>query len=390
MNGAPSRAAIAGTPDGYPSFSESERSRRWALVRRARDEVGASVLVCYGADRSGSCVEWLTGWPVTREAVLVLAGDEQPALFVQHANHVPNAARVARGVEVSWGGPSTFDTVARHVRAVARPGRVVASVGSWTEEARTHLGHAVRIDRSYTRMRLVKSAEEIAFLSRGAALTDGAVSNLVEHAAPGTTEVECCALLEDGYLSKGGTNHVHYLFSTPMAAPERHVPAQLPSSRRISPGDVVACEVSASFSGYAGQLLRTFTVGSGPTPEYAALHEAATEVFAALASAAVPGATVGDLRRAASPLARSGLTTCDDLVHGFGGGYLPPVLPGGDRPGGTRDDFVLEEGMAIVIQPNPVDLAFGRGVQTGELGVVTAAGWTSLHGFPRGLGVLGG
>ena len=30
----------------------------------------------YGANRSGSAVSWLTGWPVTREALLVVAPEE--------------------------------------------------------------------------------------------------------------------------------------------------------------------------------------------------------------------------------------------------------------------------------------------------------------------------
>ena len=50
----------------------------------------------------------------------------------------------------------------------------------------------------------------------------------------------------------------------------------------------------------------------------------------------------------------AGFTTRDDLVHGFVGGYLPPVL--GDRTRTLEEvpDFTLEEGMTIVIQPNVV------------------------------------
>ena len=48
----------------------------------------------YGANRSGSAVSWLTGWPVTREALLVMtpqAGDD--VLLISFFNHVPQARR---------------------------------------------------------------------------------------------------------------------------------------------------------------------------------------------------------------------------------------------------------------------------------------------------------
>jgi Xaa-Pro dipeptidase len=48
----------------------------------------------------------------------------------------------------------------------------------------------------------------------------------------------------------------------------------------------------------------------------------------------------------------AGFTIIDDLVHGYGGGYLPPVLGTRSRPAGTVPDFTYEEGMVAVIQPN--------------------------------------
>lgn len=369
----------------YPHPSAAEHGRRWEALRAVMAEAGVTALVCYGADRSASAIEWLTDWPVTREAVLVVGSEsEEPVLLVQHANHVPNAERLARGARVLWGGPSSVESAldalgARAVEAVGTIGPLPAALVQRLEQP-------VRLDGAYGELRLRKSAEEIGMLRRGAALTDRAVRELTDHAEIGMTEIECVALLETAVLARGGTNWIHYLCSTPMVAPERIVPAQWPSFRRLQSGDVLVCEVSVSAFGWPGQLLRTFSVGAEPTPAYRRLHDVAEEAFDALAAAAVPGASVGDLRRAASVLAAAGCDTTDDLVHGFGGGYLAPVIPGGGRPGGTPDDFVLEEDMALVIQPNPV--RDGAGVQTGELGIVTASGWMSLHEYPRGLGRL--
>ena len=51
----------------------------------------------------GSAVEWLTGWPVTREAALLLRPGQRDLLFVCFNNHVPNTRRLARNADVRPG-----------------------------------------------------------------------------------------------------------------------------------------------------------------------------------------------------------------------------------------------------------------------------------------------
>ena len=80
-----------------------------------------------------------------------------------------------------------------------------------------------------------------------------------------------------------------------------------------------------------------------------------------------------------------GFTIYDDLVHGYGGGYLPPVLGTKSRPNLPTPDMVLEEGMALVIQPNVITTDEKAGVQTGHLVVVSGDGHRPLHDVPRGL-----
>lgn len=52
-----------------------------------------------GANRSGTAVGWLTRWPVTREAIVVVTPGRPDALLVDFYNHVPNATRIADGCE---------------------------------------------------------------------------------------------------------------------------------------------------------------------------------------------------------------------------------------------------------------------------------------------------
>ena len=53
----------------YPRFSEPEMARRRAAVENLLAESELDHLVCCGAYRFGSAVQWLSGWPVTAEAV---------------------------------------------------------------------------------------------------------------------------------------------------------------------------------------------------------------------------------------------------------------------------------------------------------------------------------
>jgi Xaa-Pro aminopeptidase len=153
----------------------------------------------------------------------------------------------------------------------------------------------------------------------------------------------------------------------------------------VQKGDVVFCEISASWWDYAGQVLRTFTVGADPTPLYQRLHETAEAAFEAVAAVIRHGTTVEEIVAAAAVIEDRGFTACDDLVHGFGGGYLPPIVGARSRPAGPLPRMTLEENMTVVVQPNVITRDQKAGVQVGELLRVTRDGYERLHAAPRGL-----
>ena len=112
----------------------------------------------------------------------------------------------------------------------------------------------------------------------------------------------------------------------------------------------------------------------------------ADAAFDAMTARLRPGATGGDLVEAAGVITAAGFTIYDDLVHGYGGGYLPPVLTRADLETRRTAEFTFTAGMTVVIQPNVITKDERAGVQTGELVLVTDDGWESLHQFPRGFG----
>ncbi|HEU0213987.1 MAG TPA: hypothetical protein VFR13_07885, partial [Jiangellaceae bacterium] len=87
-------------PDLYPRFSDAEMVRRRSAIVRVMAEREVGHLLIYGANRFGTAVGWLTRWPVTREAYVVVTPGEPDILFVDYYNHVPNARRMATEADV--------------------------------------------------------------------------------------------------------------------------------------------------------------------------------------------------------------------------------------------------------------------------------------------------
>jgi Xaa-Pro dipeptidase len=98
-----------------------------------------------------------------------------------------------------------------------------------------------------------------------------------------------------------------------------------------------------------------------------------------------PGATAADVIAAARVIEDAGFTTRDDLLHGFVGGYLPPVVGSPSRQIAPVPDFMFEAGMTVVVQPNVVTPDERAGVQTGELVLISDDGPERLHAVERGL-----
>jgi len=235
------------------------------------------------------------------------------------------------------------------------------------------------------RLRRVKSKEEVDWLRIGAWLSDRGIAGLRDGLAAGLTERELGDCIERAYVAQGGVNWIHYIGVTPMHDPQLAVPAQFASTRHVARGDIVFAEISAAFWDHAGQVLRSFAFGAEPPALYRDLHAAADAAFDAIVAVLRHGATPAQVVEASGVIEDAGFTTIDDLLHGYGGGYFPPILGSKSRPSGPIPEEPFEAGMTVVVQPNGVTRDGKAGVQTGELLLITQAGVERIHNFPRGL-----
>jgi Xaa-Pro dipeptidase len=372
----------------YPRFSDAEMTRRRAAMAALLADEGLDHLIYCGANRFGSAVQWLTGWPVTTEAVGVFSPGLPDAMFVQHVNHAPLARRLAAPAEVAWGGGSSIAcAIGVLEKRGARQGKI-GVIGPMTFEQHAALaekfGAVANLNRRYTRLRQVKSPEELDWMRIGAAMTDRGMAALRDGLQPGLSERELGDLVERSYIALGGTNVIHFFGVTSMANPDLGVPTQFAANRHVARGDIVFAEISAAFWEHPGQVLRSFAVGDQPPKLYRDLHAAADAAFDAVAAVLKAGAMPQQVIDAAGVIEDSGFTIIDDLLHGYGGGYLPPILGSNSRPSAHVPDEPFRTGMTVVIQPNVVTRDGKAGVQTGEMVLITETGIETFHAAPRG------
>lgn len=372
----------------YPKFSPKEMARRRVAMEALLAGAGADHLLFCGANRFGSSVQWLTQWPVTTEAIGVLSPGRRDALFVQYFNHVPQASLLAADADVSWGGEQTIAAAIAELSARGAKANRVAVIGPLTVDQHAalsaHFCELKTLNRDYMRIRMIKSPEEIDWLRIGAHLSDLGMEALRDNISSGINERELCNVIERAYVGLGGVNVIHFIGATQMATPSVAVPRQFASTRKIVKGDAVSSEISAAFWDYSGQILRTFAVGAEPSPLYRNLHAAADDAFDAICAVLKDGTTPAEVVAASRVIEDSGFTTIDDLMHGYGGGYLPPIVGSQSRPAGAIPEIPLRAGMTVVIQPNVTTRDHSAGVQTGELVLITDTGIERLHAMPRG------
>jgi Xaa-Pro dipeptidase len=370
----------------YPRFSDAEYARRHLALDQVMQKHDVDHVLIVTDHRAGNAPQWVTGWPGTVEAYVIFKPGERMTMHVEWFNHLPLAKRLAHGVDVRWGEhrgiQKTIEELKRRgAKGVGLIGPLVASKYKVLESEFA----VVLLDAEYVRLRLIKSEEEIEWMRLAAAMSDAGVRELLESTKPGLTERELGNFVERAYVGQGGSTFIHYIGVTSMAAPHICVPPQFASSRKVTPGDIVFCELSASWWDYAGQVLRTFTVGTEPTALYRDLHATAEAAFDAITGKIHHGTTMEEIVEASGVIEDRGFTIYDDLMHGFGGGYFPPILGSRSRPAGPLPAMTLEENMTVVVQPNVVTPDHKAGVQVGELVRVTRTGFERLHATPRGL-----
>ena len=371
----------------FERFSEAEMAERHRRAYALMEAQRVDALLVFGSGRFSSDVFWLTDWPGSREAYVLLQKGEAPAVILQLYNHVPMARVLSVIADVRWAGANTARTVSELlVERGLKDGRlgVVGAIPfrQYLEIAEAVGGDGVTdLGGAFRMMRTIRSAEEIARISIASELTDRSIAALAEGLREGMKEWQIAALIEPVYLNAGGYAGIHFMTSMPMDDPHFPVPAQYQSNRILAKGDVLITEISGAYWGYSGQIHRTFSLSAGPTPEWEDLHSVAVECFETLANLIKDGTTTTEVEAASDLIHARGYGLYDDLLHGVN--QSPPIIQTCKTRRHQSPEIIFRENMVVTIQPNVITSDERMGLQFGETMVVGKEGCTRLNHYPR-------
>jgi Xaa-Pro aminopeptidase len=367
--------------DGFPRYpiEEMERRHRWLAESIAEHELDL-LLVGGPTGPLETSIQYFSNWPSQVQSYLMFFPGQAPVLLVRLWNHLPDAQRIAMIDDVRYGGDTPAEMGAKVAALASEQGAerigligVIPHADLSALREGNPVATLVDLNGPYQSFRLVKTPAEMVFVDIASRMNDAAIEALTLELRPGVNECDVPRIVEDVYNAHRAWNLIHFSLSTPMEAPEVCVPHQYHPDRVLQAGDVFVTEISTTFWGYAGQILRTFTIAADPTPRYKQLHDVAIEAYTRIVEVLRPGVTIGEVLDAAEVITDSGFDIWDDLVHGFGGAYLPPIVRTRANRGATHpDEFEYSDGTLLVVQPNVI--RGSAGVQTGNSLQITRDG----------------
>src|SRR5215470_11687088 len=295
-----------------PTFSQSERDRRWRSLRHEMKMAGLHALIGLPNqghwDQFGADTRYITqigGAQTEVGAVFPLEGE--PAAVVRGANEIEwwglaqDWVKDLRPSRRSYGEPviqRLKEIRAARVGVIGLSGMVRAPEGvvPWgTYEKIRGALPAVHFENATDLMqeaRSVKSAEEIAFIEKAAEIIGAAIAAMIEVARPGVPENYLIAEMLREMTRRGGEPITMLLFGA--GGPEVPWAQRVFTARPLKSGDLINTEVEGRYAGYIAQALQPITLG--PRPEaIVKMYDATKVIFDKMLKVLKPGVSFGEI-----------------------------------------------------------------------------------------------
>lgn len=231
---------------------------------------------------------------------------------------------------------------------------------------------------SMVRVRLVKSAEEIAALECATEIAEKSVLAAANAARPGASEHDVYAEIVHCMVKHGGELPTLILWGAG-ASPNRM--SRVPPVRVMESGDVIISEIEAKYVGYIAQVRRPIFVGE-PAQEYRRLHALAVDSFNIMFERLRPGATFEHVINGYIALVEaSGYKALAVPLHGRGLGEDLPLIRIGNLSNQTIKAKV-EAGQVFILGPRIGTPDGSRILAWGDTVVVTEQGVKRLGKLP--------
>ena len=147
--------------------------------------------------------------------------------------------------------------------------------------------------------------------------------------------------------------------------------------------DLVWVDTGIGVEGYASDYGRTWVVGRDPSSAEQDLFRRWSAVMEASLATIGPGVTLAEVGRAAIGANRGTIPWLPHfyLAHGLGVESAEMPMIGTDLGEGFDEQFVLEPGMVLVLEPVVWEDGVG-GYRAEEVVAITNTGWRPLGGWP--------
>jgi Xaa-Pro aminopeptidase len=351
-----------------PTFSLTERERRWGRLREEMKKAGFDTLIALPNqshwDQFGCDTRYITQIGGTQTEVgCVLPLEAGATAVVRGANEIEwwglaqDWVTDIRPSRRSYGEPvieRLKELRAERVGVVGLSGLVRAPEGvvPWgtLEKIRAALPR-VKFENGTDVMqevRAVKSAEEVAFIEKAAEIIGHANEALIAHARPGVGEHELIAEMLREIVRRGGEPITMMLFGS--GGPEVPWAQRVFTTRKLKPGDLINTEVEGKYAGYIAQALQPISLGPRPK-ELEKIFDATKVIFERMLKFLKSGITFGAVARVyRDEVEAAGYEPDGALMHGRGLGEDAPMLWGARRDFPEQDQ-ILKEGHVFILKP---------------------------------------
>lgn len=331
--------------------------RRMSLLEQAGPE--SLVLVADNEHedlgRAGASFRYLTGFSAPGAILLLNYDPDKPkAVAIAFAD----GARTE--VRAFWRGKTLPDSeIEAWIRKAADRGAPLFASERLRPRVQRVVGDATihRVERPIHRLRSVKSQAELALSKKAIEITIKGHLAAAQTCRPQQNERDLEKAIVEAFRKHGSTQNAFPCIVG--SGPNSCIPHYFDNNRAMASGDLVVVDIGAEYGDYAADLTRTYPVSGAFTPRQLQLYSAVLEAQRAAERAAQPGASLGDLDRAARGSLRSSAlrakkaggeeATLDAFfTHGIGhsiGLEVHDPMPDGPIPVGAL--FTIEPGVYI-------------------------------------------
>ena len=379
-------------------FSIAEFQSRHDKVRAAMDDLGIDLLLVLAP----SHVNYLIGTPAKgyqEFQVLFFPREPGPLTLLTRLCEVPllQAESLAEDIR-GWGGREPEDPIAAVRRVMEEKGWLARRIGLEVPDYYLHpyhhqklvavLGESLVTDATdlIGTVKLVKSAAELEYVRKAAAILDAAMETCRDSIAEGRTERAVSADVHHTLMASGSD-----IPSSPMnflTGPRTAYAHGEPTDRVLRAGDFMHIQFGAHYRRYCCTIGRQLCLGA-PTERMREVHRVAQEAGDACMDAMRAGVPATVPHEAAKQvIADAGMDRYRLHMTGYAVGaafppsWVEPLVMDSGCP------HTLQAGMVIAVEPPLFGLEEGLGVRIIDNVLVTDTGCERLSKTTRDLIVV--